>query len=152
MSCFFINGGSVRKYCLRNGIDYFRFYYWMDRGCTVEEALDMAKKSAEKGHRNTKHFYNGVPLIEYCRKHKLCYNVILKRYMNGYSMEEAIKRKFKKTGMKAKYTYRGCSLLNFCNKNKISYFSVYNKMLKGFKLNDIMDNIMKIRGDKNGKQ
>ena len=76
MSCFFINGGSVRKYCLRNGIDYFRFYYWMDRGCTVEEALDMAKKSAEKGHRNTKHFYNGVPLIEYCRKHKLCYNVI----------------------------------------------------------------------------
>lgn len=143
MSCFFYNGSSVRKYCLKNGIDYMRFYYWMERGQTVEYSLQRAKETAENGTRNVKYFYKGVPLIEYCRKKDLCYNMILKKVSEGYSIDEAIHKKFKRTGVKPKYKYMGMSLSKFCAKNKISYNAVYYRILKGGSINSIMSCFLK---------
>ena len=48
MTCFSINGKTLRKYCIDNKISYTRVYYWLDKGCSIQESLIKAKSKIIK--------------------------------------------------------------------------------------------------------
>lgn len=135
MTCFNIDGKTVRQYCMEKGLKYMNFYYWMDKGDTVEEALRKSEAIKERGFgKNIKHKYKGMSLSQYCEKIGVCYNSVIKRVCNGEDIKQAlynIKNKVRKK-IDPKYKYKGVGLYEFCHKNKISYNAIYYRMLKGY--------------------
>lgn len=69
MTCFKLSTGeTVRSYCIRNGINYHRMYWRLERhGLTPEQAIDYCRS---KG-RPIKKRIDGLPLKEYAQKYGL---------------------------------------------------------------------------------
>ena len=128
MTCFNINGQSVRKYCEKNGINYTAFYYWMNKVGDDEEAIKRAKISKEKG-KKIIHWYKGKPMRQVCKQYGIKYTTVLNRiHRTNMSVEESIKVSRNgntPSGAKAKLKYKGKSLHSYCKENGLSYNSVY---------------------------
>lgn len=128
MACFFINGQLLSRYCVKNGISYSKCYYWLDKyGLSVEEAIKRAKEPAKK--YNLKWEFNGGSIYEYCKKHKLLYNSIVRDIKRGMGVKKAIARgeKFRhKRGFPAKYEYNGKSFRSVCKDLGINYQSAHH--------------------------
>lgn len=48
-SKYFCEGVNLKKYCLDNKINYFRVYYWIKKGYSIEESLEITKKRRKNG-------------------------------------------------------------------------------------------------------
>lgn len=106
MSCFFVNGKGLHKYCLENNISYARVYYWLDKkGLSMEESLK--KAVGKRIYSQTKFRINGETVYGFCRDNKILYNSVVKGIKNGLSAEEAIR---KSKALKGK---RGCPRKDF---------------------------------------
>lgn len=58
-------------------------YERIKRGIPLEDAISYVSK-------NNTLFYRGVPLVQYCREHKLSYKRVVKRYEHGWDIESAV--------------------------------------------------------------
>lgn len=107
MSCFFVNGKGLRKYCLENNIVYSRVYYWLDKkGLSIEESLKRAVGKRE--FPQTKFRFGNETVWTYCLRNKLTYNSVIRDVKKkGMDIEEAIR---KCQALKGK---RGCPRKDF---------------------------------------
>lgn len=133
MTCFFINGKSLKHYCKENGISYERTYYWLDkRGMSVDEAINIVKKGLKT---NLKWKVNGESLNIYCKKNNILYNTVERLILKGMSIDKAIKRskKFRnKRGRAVKYIKNGKSFVSICKDLSINYQTAYYWLKKGY--------------------
>ena len=92
MSCFFINGKGLHRYCLENNIPYGKVYYGIDRkGLSIEESIKRAKNKINQPH--TKFIINGETVFSYCLRHKLTYNSVVRDIKKkGMKVEDAIRK------------------------------------------------------------
>lgn len=71
----YYKGETLHSYCKRNDYSYNTVYNYIfkyikeNSGITLEEAMDIAFASIKRF--GIKYYYDGKPLIEYCRKHDL---------------------------------------------------------------------------------
>ena len=135
MTCFRIDGQTVKQYCNKNGISYNSFYRYVDKhGLSIEEAL---KKAQSKHKDNLKWVVGGKSLYKFCMENDLIYNAVVRGVKKGLSIEQAIEKsrqlRYKK-GTPVKYSYNGESLLHYCYRNNINYGKVYYWMNKGLGL------------------
>ncbi|MCI8575851.1 MAG: hypothetical protein HFI09_05210, partial [Bacilli bacterium] len=102
----------------------------------------------------TKYFYQGMPLIEYCRLHNLDYPYIYARIRRMEKnkiviTEEIMHEIVSKAKRKMKvYMFKGMPLNTYCKKFNISYKRVYRKIKKLESLNiviseEILEKIIK---------
>ena len=134
MTCFLIDGKTVKKYCEENGLRYDRFYYWMEKGLSVEESIEKIKTN---NHHNRKWVYNGESIFIYCKRNNLLYNSVIKSIKNGMSVEDAIEksRRLKnKKGRPAKIQYNGESVRKYCEGNNLFYQTIYHRLRSGMNI------------------
>ena len=145
MSCFYINGQSLKKYCAKNGIAYYKCYYYLDKyGLSVNEAIKKVKEGVKK---NLKWEIDGESVYEYCKKNRLWYNSIMRGIKNGLSVKEAIDKSLKnkhKRGVPAKYKYKGESFMLYCKKNGLNYHTVYHWLKKGYSVEYILERMKNV--------
>lgn len=83
---------SLRQYCLKNNLSYNIINkYIMEQDLSIQEAIEKYKKC--KGRRDTKavYFYDGMTLMQYCKKNNLCYPTIRGLIVDkNYTVESAI--------------------------------------------------------------
>lgn len=143
MTCFLYNGKTARKYCSENGLRYDRFFYWMEKGLSVEESIE---KIRNNNHHNLKWEYNGKSIYVYCKENNLLYNSVIRAIKKGKSVEEAIKKsqelRYNK-GRPAKYKYDGKSLKKYCKLKNLFYQTIYHRIRKGFDIEK------SVKGNKN---
>lgn len=103
MSCFFVNGKGLRKYCLENGIAYSRVYYWLDKkGLSVEESIK--KATCVRIYPQTKFKYGNETIYGICRDKKISYNSVVKGIKRGLSTEIALKKAIMLKGKRGRMT------------------------------------------------
>lgn len=104
MTCFRLSSGqSLYSYCQENNLPYDTLFPYCDRdGLSPDEAVELYHKWQKDGtisnHRrgNTRLYYDGKPLIQYCREHNLSYGTIVAKLRIGHSIEELITKHFKR--------------------------------------------------------
>jgi hypothetical protein len=93
MARFFKDGISAKKYCEGLGLNYKTIYKHLDRGLTLDEAIERYKKFAGKLDANTKIFIKGKSLLDWCggdkKKYQSIYGYV---YRGKMTLEQAIER------------------------------------------------------------
>ena len=88
------------------------------------------------GHKDSKYYYQGIPISEYCKKHNINVNTIRgriwkklhnKKYEN-YSLEEIINMVMESSGTQVKYMYKGVSLRQYCIQNNINITTINSRI------------------------
>ena len=92
----FYKGMSVRKYCKENNINYSTVGYRINMGWSIEDAINTNKKEAYKigQKKHKKYFYNGMSVIDYCKKKNIPYRTVLRRIQKGWNIEDALNTPF----------------------------------------------------------
>lgn len=130
MTCFNINGITLRKYCLLNNIRYGRVYRWLEKGYSISGSIERAKNNT-----NTAKWVSGnKSVFKICKDNGLFYNSVMRAIKKGYSVEEAIEKSKKLRyikGRPVKYEYNGERLRKYCLENGISYTRLYYWIKKG---------------------
>ncbi|MBO7713067.1 MAG: hypothetical protein J6S85_05825 [Methanobrevibacter sp.] len=132
MTCFRMdNGESVRKYCKRKGLGYSCIVYRIELGWTVNDAIKEAFKIKKRANRKSKHFINGVPLVDWCKEKGVGYSTLFNRarklgmtpveYIKKVKIEDILK------SQSVKYFIDGIKLSDWCEKMKINYATVLIK-------------------------
>lgn len=107
---------------------------------------EIVNECAESYQRfSIKYYYNGIPLLTYCKNINLNYNTVIYRYLNDYvdrtdiDIDEAIKQivEYYKAypPMRTKYYFNEQSLAKFCDINGYPYLAIYRK-IKALKSQD----------------
>jgi hypothetical protein len=134
MTCFYINGKLLKRYCIENGISYGKCYYWLDKyGLSVEDAIKKVLSGEKKS--NLKWDYNGESVFKYCEKHNLLYNSVVRAIKKGMSVDDAIKKARSlrhKRGVPAKYEYNGKSFRSICKEFGINYQTAHRWLKSGY--------------------
>lgn len=130
MTCFNVNGVTLRKYCIENGIKYSRVYSWLEKGYSIQESIENAKNIKS----NLKWVKNGKSVLKICKESKIFYNSVLRAIKKGCSIDEAIEKSKRLRyihGRPVKYEYNGQRLRKYCIDNGISYSTLYYWLKKG---------------------
>ena len=102
-----------------------------------EDINEIVKRNVEKIRRKrVKYIYNGVPLVDYCKKNDVDYNNVMNRYntnlKKGLDEEEALKKAVESLyidkPVRVKYMFDGISLSKYCKKNNIPYNNIIQKI------------------------
>jgi len=130
MTCFNINGFTLRQYCLKNGIKYSRVYGWLEKGFSMQESI----KRAKNGGVRVKWEKDGKSVLQICKESGIFYNSVVRAIKKGYNVDEAIeksKRLKNIHGRPVKYEYNGQRLGKYCLENGINYPTLYYWIKKG---------------------
>lgn len=145
------NGISLSAYCKQNNISYqtvisrIKTFLKKNKKAPIDEAI---KHALSKKH---KYFYNGIPLVEYCKKNNIAYTTIInkiKKYLKenkNATLSEAIKYVLSKKYSVYKYYYNGIPLIEYCKKNNLNYRTITNRIISlskkhlNFTLNEIIE-------------
>ena len=102
----------------------------------LQEIIDECVESYQKF--SIKYYYNGIPLITYCRSINLNYNTVIQKYLNEYadntsmSVDEAIKEivdyYIEHPPVKTKYYFSNQSLAKFCDINGYPYLAIWRRI------------------------
>lgn len=91
MVCFVHNGKNLNQICKEKCICYNTVFYGVERGLSLENAIQNAISRKHRKDNNCKIYINGECLKEFCRKNNI-------NYSNGYFW---FKRKdYEKLGIK----------------------------------------------------
>ena len=139
---YMYNGMSLRKYCLKNGINekviLSRISKLKSNNNTLSNDELVTLAMDDFVNKNYKYFYEGVTLKEYCENHPdIKYSSIL-TYINrekgknkDISIEEIIKQYINKEHKGIyKYYYLGIPLKKYCEENNLSYKNIITYMSK----------------------
>ncbi len=140
---YLYNGILLTEYCKENNIPYTSIVSFVNRklisGCDKDindliiEGIDLINKNG------IIYYYNGIPLIDYCKNNDINYNsirgAILKRKINSDKpLQEIVNecvQAYKKISIK--YMYDGMTLRKYCIDNGISYKAIINKYLSEYR-------------------
>lgn len=138
MAMYFLKTGeSLNRACVDNGINYSKCFRYMLEGMTPDEAFNyvISGQYLERGSK-IKHMYKGMPLIEYCRQHRLPYTQIHKRWKNSNnrnkytnlnkSLEEIVKM-YENAVAAPKITY---GMSKYCRERGYNYKNLYMRWYK----------------------
>ena len=91
MTCFRIGDETVYSWCRKNGVSYASFWRKMEKGSSVEEAVEWAKGSKKRIWSHPKHFYNGKPIVSILGYNSMPYRRVMWKIRRGESVEKAMK-------------------------------------------------------------
>lgn len=86
--------------------------------------------------QESKYFYHGIPLSQYCKNNNINYKSILARINKlkkdskyiSFTQQEIVDKVIKAYGTNTKYFYKGMSLRQYCLNNNIVFGSVENRI------------------------
>ncbi len=86
--------------------------------------------------QESKYFYHGIPLSQYCKNNNMNYKSILTRINKlkkdskyiSFTQQEIVDKVIKAYGTNTKYFYKGMSLKQYCLNNNIVFGSVENRI------------------------
>lgn len=148
---YMYHGVSLRQYCLDNGLNFGTIYSRInklkkqDSTLSNEQLVVFAVEEFEN--QNYRYYYDGMPLVEYCRLHPSISYSAIKSYLNTeqaknpqVSDDELIRRYMEKEhrGMYRLY-YLGIPLKRYCMENGLSYKNIITYMSKYRKDKRFMD-------------
>lgn len=130
------NGMSLRQYCLKNNIVYDtildRIYVLKEKNKDLsnDDLINLALNEFENS--NYKFFYEGIPLVEYCKKNPEIKYPTIKTFIYtnrekypSLSDEEIIKMYIDKAHKGIyKYYYLGIPLKEYCENNNLNYKNI----------------------------
>ena len=133
---YMYKGMSLRQYCLNNNISYStisqRILKEKENNSNLSSE-ELVIKAIEDFHNNNyKYYYDGMPLVEYCKKHpEITYSTI-KSYIKDQSIKypnkpyEKIIKEYINKEHKGIYTYyyQGMPLVKYCEENNIEYNNI----------------------------
>lgn len=138
---YYYDGIPLVEYCKKNDINPSSIYTAIVRKLSkCDTPLQQIVNECVESYRklNIKYYYNGIPLVEYCKSVGLNYDTIQHKYIELYSnnknmsVEEGIKKivdyYLENPPIKTKYYFNELSLRDFCDINGYSYFSIYNRI------------------------
>ena len=104
----------------------------------LQEIIDECVESYQKF--QVRYFYNGEPLLSFCKRIGLSYDTVIYRYINDYAdnpnigIDEAIKQivddYIENPPVRTKYYYKDQSLARFCDENGYPYIAITNRIRK----------------------
>lgn len=145
MSCFYINGIGLKRYCEDNNIKYSKVYFWINKGLSVEDSIK--KTLSNTNYPQTKWIKDGQSVYHICKKNGILYNSVVKFIKKGVSIEKAIKivgDKVYKRGRPSKYVYDGVGLLSYCKKNNLDYMNVFYYIKKGLSIKEAIERVKNV--------
>lgn len=142
---YFYEDETLFNYCKFSGISYYAVItkylseYENKKEITIDEGIKLAVEYYQKNPtRQSKFFYNGELLVDYCRRTGLSYQTVISKYIKEYSdkpnvdvleaIKEIIEYYEKNPPVKTKYYYDNQTLARFCDKNGYSYAKVTNRL------------------------
>lgn len=151
---YMYKGITLNKYCVSNNININTIYDRINKlkeknpNLTNEELVRLAID--EYDYNNIKYYYNGVPLVEYCKNNQDISYSLLTDYIRrkkeenpNLSDEQIINLYLSKNHNKYRYYYHGIPLKIYCEKNNINYHNIINYIFKHKdkeKYNNLNDN------------
>ena len=145
MTCFNIEGTTMRKYCIKNNIKYQRVYHWLEKGYSVEESVKKAKEKIL--YPQTKWLNGNITIHQFCKKNDIGYNSVVRAIKKGLSIDRAIEKtkslKFIH-GRPPKYEFNGKKLHKFCKENGLSYMKVWRLIVKGVDSKEAVERVKNV--------
>ena len=102
----------------------------------LQEIIDECVESHQKF--SIKYYYNGIPLLTYCKNIGLNYNTVIQKYLHEYadntdiSIDDAIKKivdyYINNPPLKTKYYFNDQSLAKFCDINGYPYLALWRRI------------------------
>lgn len=143
MTCFNVNGVTLRKYCIENGIKYSRVYSLLERGYSIQESIENAQNIKP----NLKWVKNGKSVLQICKESKIFYNSVLRAIKKGCSIDEAIEKSKRLRyihGRPVKYKYNGEKLLKYCIDNGLKYSKIYYWLKSGLSVEEAIRRVKNV--------
>ncbi len=134
-----LNISSIRSAILRNQLRSNK---------PLQEIVDECVETYQKF--SIKYYYNGIPLLTYCKMIGLNYNTVIQRYLSQYAdntdicIDDAIKEivdyYIEHPPVKTKYFFNDQSLTKLCDTNGYPYLAIWRRIKTLESKNDSLDN------------
>ena len=137
MTCFRIGNKTVLQWCKENGACYSAFWTAMERGYTLEKALEKALGS----HTGYKYYYKGVPIAVLFKNDRKAYYRVKSRMRNGADPIKTVETELNRTlppqkANKPRYFYNGKSLVELFGAGTGKYQRILKRMREGMSINN----------------
>ena len=139
MTCFRMpTGESVHRFCKENGYSYSVFFYAIDNGADLRQAIELAKTAKEDGKVRPKYYYKGRPVVEIFGYHTPSYYRFRSDLKKGRPVDVAVELELKRKpslyqSNSTKFFYQGMPLIKYLN-DKPTYQRVLRRIRKGMKM------------------
>ncbi len=90
MTCFRMKDGRTVRSFLNKDSSYCAFQRRIEKGDTIEEALEYVSKEHKRGRACLVYFYQGKPIIDICRERGINYHTVYERIQRGLEINETI--------------------------------------------------------------
>lgn len=140
---YFYNNENLRTFCSKNNLKYSTIRYRIlnikksenYKNVPIEEIVKLA---IEQQLSNTKYFYKGKSLMDYCKEYNLDYykyayrifKLRKKKEYENLNNEELVKIAIDGSFLTNKYTYKGKQLKEYCKENEINYSTIMSRIFK----------------------
>lgn len=137
MTCFRIGDKTVLQWCKENGACYSAFWTAMERGYTLEKALEKALGS----HTGYKYYYKGVPIAVLFKNDRKAYYRAKARMRNGADPIKTVETELNRTippqkANKPRYFYNGKPLVELFGAGTGKYQRILRRMREGLSVSN----------------
>lgn len=156
---YFIDDIPLKKYCENNNISYKRVYRKIkkeeqntEKKWTKEELMKIILEVKNTDNSQIKYYFDGIPLINYCKSHSIAYDCIQKSIKKDKSkdpIEIKIKRaidNYHQNGIK--YYFDNIPFKDYCQREKLNYSTGIKLLKEGIDINIVIKKLIKIRNKK----
>lgn len=135
MTCFRIGNKTVLQWCKENGACYSAFWTAMERGETLEKALEKATGP----HTGYKLYYKDTPVSVLFKGDKKAYYRIKARIRNGADPIKTVEMELNRTvpphkSNEPRYFYKGKALVELFGSGTGKYQRVLKRMREGMSI------------------
>ena len=139
---YIYEGIPLREYCREHDISFSmvqsRIFRYKQKHPELSDDELVTYAMKEFKNHNYKYYYQGISLIDYCRKNNRSYQVVYGRILNKkktnpeLSDEELVIYALEDYHLpeRGKYYYRGITLVEYCKNNQLAYTTFRNRILR----------------------
>lgn len=138
---YFYKGKSLFQVCKEKGLYYMTALKRIDRGWSVEDAVE--RPLCEKEKRK----YKGQTVYQYCKDNNINYETVQGRINRGIDLEKAITLKPRDKEIikdsyrfcNCKYKYEGKTLNQICEERGLPYCTIRRRIQRGMSIEEALN-------------
>ncbi len=139
---YIYEGIPLREYCREHDISFSmvqsRIFRYKQKHPELSDDELVTYAMKEFKNHNYKYYYQGISLIDYCKKNNRSHQVVYGRILNKkktnpeLSDEELVIYALEDYHLpeRGKYYYRGITLVEYCKNNQLAYTTFRNRILR----------------------
>lgn len=138
---YFYKGKSLFQICKEKGLYYMTAIKRIDRGWSIEDAVEKPLYKKEKRK------YKGQTVYQYCKDNNIKYQTVEGRIRKGFDIEKAITLKPRDKEIikdsyrlcNCKYKYEGKTLTQVCEERGLPYCTIRRRIQRGMSIEEALN-------------